>query len=55
MTAVEPDLIYKSPRIIVGRVGKGQRAMIYEPKSAVALQHRSIKKIKGNTAITSIV
>ena len=34
---VEPDLIYKGHRIMVSRVGKGWRAMIYEPKSTVAL------------------
>jgi hypothetical protein len=36
--AVEPDLIYKDHRIIVGRVGKGWRAMIYAPGSNTALR-----------------
>jgi hypothetical protein len=36
--AVEPDLIYKDHRIIVSRVGKGWRAMIYAPGSKAALR-----------------
>ena len=35
--AVQPDLIYKDHRIIVSRVGKGWRAMIYAPGSHTAL------------------
>ena len=34
---VKPDLIYKDHCIAVSAVGKGWRAMIYPPGSAVAL------------------
>ena len=36
--AVKPELIYKDHRIIVSSVGKGWRAMVYEPGSRVALR-----------------
>jgi hypothetical protein len=36
--AVEPDLIYKDHLIILRRVGKGWRALIYQPGSTVALR-----------------
>lgn len=36
--AVETNLLYRSHRIIVCHVGKGWRAMIYEPGSTVALR-----------------
>ena len=36
--AVDPDLIYKDHRIVVSRVGKGWRAMIYAPGSKAALR-----------------
>jgi hypothetical protein len=34
---VIPDLLYKDHRIVIGRVGKGWRAMIYAPGSSAAL------------------
>jgi hypothetical protein len=36
--AVEPDLTYKDHRLVVRRVGKGWRALIYPPGSAMALR-----------------
>jgi hypothetical protein len=36
--AVEPNLVYKGHRIVVSRVGKGWRAMIYVPGSNTALR-----------------
>jgi hypothetical protein len=32
-----PDLLYKEHRIVVSRVGKGWRAVIYAPGSSAAL------------------
>jgi hypothetical protein len=31
------DLVYKEHRIVIGRIGKGWRAVIYPPGSSVAL------------------
>ena len=35
---VKPDLVYKGHRIVVSRVGRGWRAMIYAPGSNTALR-----------------
>ena len=35
--AAKPDLTYKDHRIVVTRVGKGWRALIYAPKSSSPL------------------
>ncbi len=35
---VTPDVTYKDHRFVVSKVGKGWRAMIYEPHSSSALR-----------------